>query len=228
MKIYYDSNSDTVALGTNLTGVSNGGMIAEDFNTYKIGIRNKNSTIYEVVDRFDRVYDSNGNSAGQTKQQVLDYLNAEFNKTSVPTSSSSNLISFTKSLSGKRVVVPKSEYNINEIVTVYVKNSNDKIVDVSDTQINGDITLDSNIDLTNYKLYIYGYQSIKIYQKQLSGFTVQILKTEHNINDILLYEVRSQSGRYIEVSDSLNTVNNTLTIQSNVDLTNCTLIIKGI
>lgn len=141
--------------------------------------------------------------------------------------SNSPIIKFSKPLTGTNVVVNQSEHNITEIVEKYVKNSSGKIVEVSITELNNTITVDSNVALDNLTLFLFGYQSILKYQKPLSGFNVVVLQAEHGITTILSFEVRNSIGKLIEVAETLNTLNNTITIQSNVDLTNCILTIKG-
>ena len=137
------------------------------------------------------------------------------------------LLKFTKALTGTHIVISQTEHAINNIVNFYVKDANNKLIDIADIELNNNITLDSNINLTGCTIYIFGYTSIITFVKQLSGLTVTVPKTEHNINDIVKFEVRDINGRSIEIADTLNTINNTITINSNVNLIGCTLIIKG-
>ena len=136
---------------------------------------------------------------------------------------------YNKPLSGFSVLVPKTEHNINEIVSYNVrKNSDGKTITISNRIFNGDVYIDSNIDMTNTTLYLVGFNTIRKYIKALSGISTTVLSSEHNIVEILNYDVRNATGKLIEVADSLNIVNNTIIITSNIDLTNCVLTIKGI
>lgn len=139
-----------------------------------------------------------------------------------------NFLRYIKNLNGNLNSIPLAEHGINNIVNFYIKDSNNKIIEVEDSIVNGNITLNSNINLVGCILYIFGFTSIASYVKQLSGFSVTVPSTEHNINEIIKFEVRNSNGRSLEVQETLNTLNNTITINSNVDLTNCTLTIKGI
>lgn len=135
---------------------------------------------------------------------------------------------YTKQLSGYSVSIPLSEYKINEVTAYYVADVSGKVIEVSDSIINGTITIESNIELTNYILYISGFNVIKKYIKALSGTSISVTQSEHGIIDVISYEVRDINGNQASISNSLNTTNNTITIQSNVDLTNYTLTIRGI
>lgn len=140
----------------------------------------------------------------------------------------SNVIKFSKPLTGTHQVVSVSEHGITEVVEKYVKNASGKIVEVTLTELNSNITVDSNVPMDNLTLFLLGYQSIIKFIKPLSGTNVVVTQAEHGIASILSFDVRNIAGKLIEVVEILNTLNNTLTIQSNVDLANHTLIIKGI
>lgn len=138
-----------------------------------------------------------------------------------------NFLKYIKNLTGQVNNISLVEHGINNIVNFYIKDSNSRIIEVEDSIINGNISLNSNISLTGCVLYIFGFTSLVSFVKQLSGFNIIVPQTEHNINEIIKFEVRDTNGRSVEVTETLNTINNTIAIQSNVNLTGCTLIIKG-
>lgn len=231
MRIYYDINSDRIILGDSLTGASNSSLVAVDFDisNNKVGIRYKDSTTYEVVVNYADIFDINNNSVGNNKYDVLLYLNVEFSKTKQNnTNTAQPIIIFDKAISGTVVNILKTEHQISEICSIVVRNSSGKRVDVVDILNDNNLTLLSNVDLTNYTVRITGFSTIKKYIKSLNGLISITSKEEHGIDNIITYEVRDNQGVLVDVVDLLNTINNTITIQSNVNLSNCTLTIKGI
>jgi hypothetical protein len=237
MRIYYDINSNRVVLGDTLNGLANSALIAVDFDTRndKIGIMYRNSTIYEIVAVYQDICGKDSLSVGETKEEVLNYLNAEFAKNIEQTGGGGNVTIvnptiqvYDRPLSGTTVVIPNTEHQINEICSIFVRNSDGARVDVVDSVLNNTITLTSNVDLTDYTLRVTGFSTIKKYVKQLSGLSNTTSKAEHGIDNIFAYEVRNNLGKAVDIEDLLNTTNNTITIKSNVNLNNCTLTIKGL
>lgn len=229
MKIYFDEDSDNIVLGTTLTGVSGGTLEAVDYNGQKIGIRYKKSTTFEVVVPYTDVSDEFDNPAGNTLNEVLVYLNTEFDKDKVITGGNTTpmIIVFTKSLSGTEVEIPYSEHQIKEICGIRVTSPTGTSVDVASSIIDNVLYLSSNINLTGYTLSLSGFSVIRKFIKPLTGFSVSIPQSEHNIENVIFYDVRKTTGQSVSVEDLIN-INNTITIQSNVNLLDCILTIKGL
>lgn len=228
MKIYFDEDSDNIVLGTTLTGVSGGTLEAVIHGSQKIGIRYKKSSTYEVVVPYSDVFDEFDNPAGTTVNEVLVYLNEEFDKNkSTGGYITPMIIVFTKSLSGTEVEIPYSEHQIKEICGIRVTHSSGTSVEVATSIIDDVLYLSSNIDLTGYTLFLSGFSVVRKFIKPLTGYSITIPQSEHNIQNVIFYDVRKTTGQSVSVEDLIN-INNTITIQSNVNLLDCILTIKGL
>ena len=80
MRIYYDSLTGNVVLGTTTRLFATGSLEAVAFRG-RVAIAYKQTNFREVLTPFDRVQRQDGTAAGATLTEVLNYLNSEFNKT---------------------------------------------------------------------------------------------------------------------------------------------------
>lgn len=98
------------------------------------------------------------NFIGTAVTSVTDINNIVTVRVDVGTGSTAGLLTYNKSLTGTHQVIPYIEHGINTIVNFYIKkNINGKIINVSESELGGNITLDSNVDLFGCTLYILGY-----------------------------------------------------------------------
>ena len=72
-----------------------------------------------------------------------------------------------------------------------------------------------------------GNDGLLVFTKSLAGFDDTILYSEHNISSILYVDIINQITQR-SVSVVTTVVNTTINLDSNVDLTDHTLVIKGI
>jgi len=79
MRIYYDEMTKNIVLGSSTRLFASGSLVAAAFSG-RVSVVYKATNFREILVKHDRVLREDGSPAGATLQAVVDYLNAEFEK----------------------------------------------------------------------------------------------------------------------------------------------------
>lgn len=154
MKIYYDNISKNIVLGDNTRLFAVGSLLAEEFRG-RVSVIYKNTNFRELYVKFEKVQKEDGSPAGTTLQEVIDYLNFEFNKSPF-NEIQPNFRVVNVSLSGLTRTVLPAEHMLTEYYSYKTVNSSGKEISLAITEQNLSFTIESNVDMTGLNLVIRG------------------------------------------------------------------------